>query len=338
MKAVFLVKNGAAATAFEIREVAVPTPNAGQVLINTTAFGLNFADVMARNGMYKDAPPLPCVLGYDVAGTVTATGAGVTNVAVGDRVTAMTRFGGYAEYVLTDMHGVAKIPAGMDAGTATALATQFCTAYFAAAEMVNLFPGNDVLVQSGAGGVGTALIQYAQYKGCRIFSTAGSEEKLRHLATMGVHHPINYTTSDFEEEIKKITAGKGVDVVFDAVGGSSVRKGFRSLASAGRIVCYGAADMSDKNIFGKIKAGLGFGIYHPVMFMMPSKGMIGINMLRIADDHPKTLQRCLEAVIRLVEEGVFTPAPAKIFPVAQIAAAHEFLEKRKSMGKVAVQW
>jgi NADPH:quinone reductase-like Zn-dependent oxidoreductase len=338
MKAVFLIKNGAAATSFAIREIPVPSPRPGQVLVKVEAFGLNFADIMARNGMYKEAPPLPCVLGYDVAGIVAATGEGVSNVKTGDRVTAMTRFGGYAEFALTDARAVALIPASLDVATATALATQFCTAYFAAAEMVNLYPGDKVLVQSGAGGVGTALIQYAKYKQCEIFSTAGTEEKLQYLSAMGVHHSINYTTHDFEKEIRKITEGNGVNVIFDAVGGKSVKKGFRLLASAGRIVCFGAADMSGKNLIGKLKAALGFGIYHPVMFMIASKSMIGINMLRVADDHPEVVQRCLKEVMRLREEGVFTSIPGKIFPVSEIAAAHEYLEKRKSMGKVAVRW
>ena len=338
MKAVFLVRQGAASGAFEIREIPVPVPGAGQVLIRVEAFGLNFADVMARRGMYKEAPPIPCVLGYDVAGIVTETGKDVINVKAGDRVTAMTRFGGYAEYAVTDARATTVIPHTLDTATATALTTQFCTAYFAAAEMVHLHKGDKVLIQSGAGGVGTALVQYAKYKECIIFSTAGSEEKLQHLAKSGVHYPINYNTQDFETEVKKITDGKGVDVIFDAVGGKSVKKGFRSLAAGGRIVCYGAAEMSNQNIFGKIKSALGFGFYHPVMFMTASKSMIGLNMLRIADDHPIILQRCLEAVVRLTEEGIFIPSAGKIFPVTEIAEAHDFLESRKSMGKVAVTW
>jgi len=338
MKAVFLVKQGAASGAFEIREIPVPVPGAGQVLIQVEAFGLNFADVMARRGMYKEAPPIPCVLGYDVAGIVTETGKDVINVKEGDRVTAMTRFGGYAEYAVTDARATSVIPPALDAATATALTTQFCTAYFAAAEMVNLHKGDKVLIQSGAGGVGTALIQYAKYKECEIFSTAGSEEKLQHLGKSGVQYPINYNTQDFETEIKIITDGKGVDVIFDAVGGKSVKKGFRSLASGGRIICYGAAEMSNQHILGKIKSALAFGFYHPVMFMTASKSMIGINMLRIADDHPEILQRCLEAVVRLTEEGIFIPSVGKTFPVTEIAEAHDFLESRKSMGKVAVNW
>ncbi len=338
MKAIFLIKTGEAANAFETREIKKPVPGPEQVLIKVAASGLNFADIMARRGMYKEAPPIPCVLGYDVAGTVAEVGKDVKNVKPGDRVTAMTRFGGYAEYALTEFSATTIIPNELKFATATSLATQYCTAYYLGAEMVNLHEGDRVLIHSGAGGVGSALIQLATHKKCEIFSTAGSPEKLNHLTKSGVHHPINYVLQDFETEIKSITNGKGVDVIFDAVGGKSVKKGFRTLAPGGRILCYGAADMSNKNIFGKILAAINFGIYHPVMFMMASKGMIGVNMLRIADSKPTTIQHCLKQVTALTETGIFIPAPAKVFPVSAIAAAHDFLEQRKSMGKVTIQW
>lgn len=338
MKAIFFIKNGAAEKAFETREIPTPIPASGQVLIKVESFGLNFADVMARNGMYEDAPPKPCVLGYDVSGTIEMIGEGVTHLKKGDRVTAMTRFGGYAEYAITDARATAVIPDSMDTSTATALTTQYCTAYFAAAEMVNLHPGDKVLIHSGAGGVGTALIQFAKFKQCEIFSTAGSEEKIKYLQELGVHHPINYTTQDFEKEVNKITNGKGLDVIFDAVGGRSVKKGFRSLTAGGRIVCYGASDMTNKNLWGKLKSAIGFGIYHPVMLMMPSKTIIGVNMLSVADQHPEVLQRCLTEVVRLTATGVFTPIIGKVFQASAIAAAHEYLEKRKSIGKIAIQW
>lgn len=338
MKAAVLIKNGPAKNAFEIREMQAPHFADDEVLIKVSAFGLNFADVMARNGMYKEAPPIPSVLGYDVAGTIEAAGSKVQNVQPGQRVAALTRFGGYAEYAVTKASAAVAIPNGIDDAAATALATQYITAYYAAAEATNLFKGDKVLVHAGAGGVGTALIQFAKYKSCEIFSTAGSDQKLKYLSSLGVHHSINYNTENFEEKIKTLTNGKGIDAIFDAVGGTSVKKGFRSLAAGGRIICYGAADMTGKNIFGKIKAGLGFGFYHPAMLMMPSKSIIGINMLKIADNKPEIIQRCLEAVIRLYNEGVFVPTVGKIFKANELAAAHEYLEMRKSIGKVAVQW
>jgi NADPH:quinone reductase-like Zn-dependent oxidoreductase len=145
-------------------------------------------------------------------------------------------------------------------------------------------------------------------------------------------------TDDFEKEVARLTNGKGVDVIFDAVGGSYVKKGFRALAPGGRIVCYGAADISDKNIFGKIATLLGFGIYHPIQFMNTSKALIGVNMLRIADNKPETLKRCLDNVVALYEKGVFKPVVGKVFPIAQLGEAHAFLESRKSTGKITVTW
>ena len=112
-----------------------------------------------------------------------------------------------------------------------------------------------------------------------------------------------------------------MDVIFDAVGGRSVKKGFRSLTAGGRIVCYGASDMTNKNLWGKLKSAIGFGFYHPVMLMMPSKTMIGVNMLSVADQHPEVLQRCLTEVVKLTATGVFTPNIGKVFQASEIAAA-----------------
>jgi len=338
MKAAVLVRKGDPSKAFEIREVPTPKIKAGEVLIKVEGFGLNFADVMARQGLYADAPPMPSIIGYDVAGRITEVAPDVTHVKVGDRVTAMTRFGGYAEYVAAMAMGTAKIEDSVSVGEATALTTQYCTAYYAAAEVVNLHEGDKVLIHSAAGGVGTALLQYAKYKGCEIFATAGSDVKLKLLREEGVHHAINYVTNDFEKEVHRITNGRGVDVIFDAVGGSYVKKGFRSLAPGGKIVCYGASDISDKNIFGKISALLGFGFYHPLQFLTSSKAMIGVNMLRIADNKPEVLKRCLNDVVKLLEQGVFKPMVGKVFPVSELAEAHSFLESRRSTGKITVTW
>ena len=338
MKAAVLVKNSSANDSFEIREIEKPKAEEGQVLIKVEAFGLNFADIMARQGIYQDCPPLPAVIGYDVVGEVVEIGLGVDNVQVGDRVTAMTRFGAYAEYAITDYRACAKIADAYPVGKATALTTQYCTAYYCLEEMLNLYPGDKVLIHAAAGGVGTALVQLAKHKGCEIFGTAGSAEKLEYLRELGVDHPINYRSSDFEQEVRKLAGDGGLDAVFDPVGGDSVKKGLRLLGSGGRIVLFGASSMTGTNVFGKISAGLGFGFYHPAEFMMASKSMIGVNMLRIADNRPMVLKRCLEKVVQLVEDGVLDPTEAKVFPIEELAEAHEFLEGRKSIGKVSVKW
>ncbi len=338
MKALTLIKPGAANTAFEVREVTIPKIQSGQALIKVEGFGLNFADVMARKGLYRDAPPLPSVLGYDVCGTVAEVSADVTHIKVGDRVAAMTRFGGYAEYAITDARACMKVDANINIAEATALATQYCTAYFSAAEMVNLHEGDKVLIHAAAGGVGTALIQYCQYKKCEIFATVGSDTKVEMLRNLGVNHVINYNKEQFDEVIMKQTLDKGVDVIFDSVGASYFKRGFKILASGGRIVGFGAADMSSANVLSQLKGAIGFGIYHPAQFLMTSKSVIGVNMLRIADDKPEVLKRCFTAVFDLYQKGIFRPVTGKIFPVSEISNAHEYLESRQSVGKVAVSW
>ena len=339
MKAIYIVKHGSADEAFEVRETPKPVPKPGEVLVKVEGFGLNFADVMARKGMYKDAPPMPSLIGYDVCGIVERVGNTVTDIAEGDRVTAMTRFGGYAEYAITDARAVSKIPHNINPAEATALTTQYCTAYYCAAEMVNLFAGDKVVIHSAAGGVGAGLLQYAKYKGCEVFATTGSDSKVDLIKQMGADHVINTGKVEFDDYIDDVTKGDGVDVIFDAVGADFIRRGIKILAPGGRIVCYGAAQMSDSNnIFFQLSKAIQFGIYHPAIFMMSSKSLLGVNMLKIADGKPLVMKRCLENVVRLVEAGVFKPQGGKIFKASDIAEAHKFLESRKSIGKVVCVW
>lgn len=339
MKAIYIVKHGKAEEAFEVRDIPKPAPKQGEVLIKAEGFGLNYADVMARKGLYQDAPPMPSLIGYDVVGRIESVGAGVTDVKAGDRVTALTRFGGYAEYAVGDARALAKVPDSLSVPQATTLTTQYCTAYYCAAEMVNLFEGDKVLIHSAAGGVGLGLLQYALHKKCEVFATTGSASKVELLKQMGAHHVINTGTHDFDDYLHDVLQGTGADVIFDAVGADFIKRGIKALAAGGRIVCYGAAQMTDStNIFSKISKGLQFGIYHPAEFMMNSKSLIGVNMLKIADNRPLVLKRCMDNVVRLVEEGVFKPQQGTTFKASEIAQAHNFLESRKSTGKVACIW
>ncbi len=339
MKAVVLVKKGKPEVAFELRDVEKPSPKPNEVLIKSEAFGLNYADVMARLGLYEDCPPLPAVIGYDMIGRIESIGSEITEVAVGDRVVALTRFGGYAEYAVTDGRAVAKVPDDMSVGVGTALTTQYGTAYYAGEEMVRIHEGDHVLIQAAAGGVGTALVQLAKHRGATVYGTA-STHKLDYLREMGVDHPIDYRNTDFETAVRKIRGKEGIDVAFDSIGGKHVKKAFKLLGSGGRLVCYGAASMSDtvNNRIKLLGVAFGFGLYSPIQFLKPSKGVIGVNMLRIADDRPDTLNRCLKGVVKLVEEGVFNPTVGGVYKVDQINEAHSLLESRKSMGKIVVEW
>ena len=204
MKAIQLIKYGNSTKAFKIAELEKPVISADEVLIKTETFGLNFADVMARRGLYKDAPPLPCVLGYEAVGRIVAKGANVHNFMDGQKMVAFTRFGGYAEYAKTNANGVTAIPEDMDNGIATALSTQYCTAYHAAYDMANIKEGEIILIHAAAGGVGIALLQLAKRKGCKVIGTAGSEEKIQFLKNAGIDFAINYREVDFELEIPKL--------------------------------------------------------------------------------------------------------------------------------------
>lgn len=341
MKAVVLTKFGTADKAFSIQERPMPKAKAGEVCIKVEAFGLNFADVMARRGLYNDCPPLPTVLGYEAVGRIHELGAGVEGLEVGQRVTGFTRFGGYAEYVTTVASGVAVIPDTMDVGVAAAIPTQYGTAYFCAEEMVRMHKGDHILIQAAAGGVGTALVQLAKNKGCIVYGTAGSDKKLEYLREQGVDHPINYNTTDFEEYVKKVRGEEGIDVAFDSIGGQSVKKARRLLTKGGgRIVCYGAASRSAKGmqLIADIKLLMGFGLIKPIPMLMNSQAFIGVNMLRVGDHRPESLKRCLVNVVEQVNEGLLTPTVGGRFNVDEIDKAHDFLEGRKSIGKIVVSW
>ncbi len=337
MKAIFLKKYGNSNTAFEIKEVEKPIPASREVLIKVEAFGLNFADVIARRSLYPDAPKNPALLGYDVAGTIVELGSEVTEFEVGDRVSALTRFGGYAEYANTMVEGVAKIPSNIDLGLSTALATQACTAFYCAEECVTLNPRDNVLIQAAAGGVGTILVQIAKYRGCKIFGTA-STSKQDYLKEIGVDHPIDYTKDDFAKIISEKLSGNKLDVVFDSIGGKAFKKGWKLLQPGGTMVNFGAASQLGGSKLKAISVALNFGFYSPIQLLMSSKSMVAVNMLRIADYKSSVFQKVFKAVMRYSEQGIIKPKLAKVFPAEEIAEAHDFLESRKSIGKVVMKW
>lgn len=340
MKAIQLIKYGDSESAFKISEIEKPEIKSAEVLIKTETFGLNFADVMARRGLYKAAPALPAVLGYEVVGRITETGNEVKNFSVGQKVVAFTRFGGYAEYAKTSSLAIAAIPDEMNNGIAAALSTQYCTAYHAAYDMANVQEGEYVLIHAAAGGVGIALIQLAKRKGCTIIGTAGSEEKLKFLKELGVDYVINYREKDFAVEIPKLLGDKKPDVIFDPVGGKSFKKGRSLLNIGGRIVGYGASDQLNrkKNFFSGIKLILDFGFLHPVGLIINSSGVLGVNMLKIADFKPGVLQRSLKNVVDLALKNEIHPVVGKEFKASEIGQAHEYFESRKSIGKIVLHW
>jgi len=340
MRAFFLTKRGHSKTAFELKEVADLRPGKGEVLIKSEGFGLNFADVMARLGLYDDCPPLPTVIGYENVGHVQEIGEGVEELKVGDRVLAFTRFNGYAEQVVTPELGVAKIPDEWSVGTAAALATQYTTALFAIEEAIGkLHHGDHVLVHAAAGGVGTALVQLLKAKGCVVFGTA-SVVKHDYLRSIGVDYPVDYREKDYASEIEKLGYKGKLDVTFNPIGGNYVKKDYKLLNGGGCIVLFGASKLVDtkRNIFKMIKVALGFGIWSPIKFVSDSKSIVGINLLRIVDAKPEIISACLKKAVSLAKSGEIHPTVTKEFNYLELDKAHDFLASRKSMGKIAVYW
>jgi NADPH:quinone reductase-like Zn-dependent oxidoreductase len=340
MRAAVLVRHGSADRAFEIRELPDPVPTAEQVRIAVDVFGLNFGDVMARLGMYPDAPALPSILGFDAVGRVDAVGGNITHLRPGMRVVAMTRFGAYATKAVATRFGAVPIPDDLDAAEATALATQYVTAWFAAMEQTTLQPGDRVLIHSAAGGVGTALVQIAKMLGCVVFGTTSSRQKLDYLRRIGVDYPINRRTEDVERACLKASGGKKFDVVFDSIGGGLFRSDLHLLHAGGRVIGLGIAGMSSNrpNPFRALRNAIGFGLYHPLVLLSSSRGMIGINLLRVADETPAVILRCLTAVVDRVKAGQLRPIVGKTFSVDQLAEVHEHLASRASVGKIALAW
>ena len=340
MKAIVLTKYGAADKAFQIEDRPIPQVHDDSVLIKVHTTGLNFADVVARRGLYPDAPKNPAIIGYDVAGTVEAVGKNISHVKTGDRVTALTRFNGYAEYVNTVGYGVSKISDDISFAEATALSTQACTAYYSLCECVQLHPNDTVLIHAAAGGVGSIMTQIAKHKKCKIIGTASSA-KQEFILSNGVDIAIDYRTDNFKTVIEKKLGEKSVDFVFDSIGGKTFKKGMQLLKPTGKIITYGAASQiqgSKSGILSTLPMAFGFGIFSPIQLLMNSHAIIGVNMLRVADHKPHLFNHVLTNVIRMAAEGIIKPVIAKSFKAEEIAAAHQFLESRKSIGKVVVMW
>lgn len=339
MKAAYLVKKGPSQQAFEMREVPVPEPANGEVQIQVECFGLNYADVMARLGLYDAAPKMPCVVGYEVVGVITKIGEGVDANLLNKRVVAFTRFGGYAEYAVTKADACAEIGA-MDGGEACAIAVQYATAYYMAIDQINLYPNDKVMIHAGAGGVGTALIQLCKLKDCEVFSNAGSDDKLAYMKKQGADHVMNYRKQDYLKGIQ-VQIGLGqLQATFNPIAGSTFKKDMKLLGAGGKLMLFGGSERSGKKwgILSTLNFVRKMGLLIPIGLLMGSKSIMGVNMLNIGDQQPHVLRRCMIGVIELVQAGKLKPHVGAKYPATEIAKAHELLESRKSLGKVVVYW
>lgn len=338
-EAFHLVKKGNPESAFELRSTTLPELNSKQVLIEVQAFGLNYADVMARLGLYREAPPLPCVIGYEVVGLITEVGSEVDSSLLGKRVVGFCRFGGYAKHVITEEYAVSVIDE-MDAGTALSLATQFVTAFYMVHRSANVQAGERVLIHAAAGGVGTALIQLCKMKGAYVVAKVSSKEKETLVRNLGADAVINYKEGDYSEKIAALLGKDRLDVSFNPVAGSTFKKDWGLLGTGGRLVLFGGSELSNGKwgLLSTLNFVRKMGFVVPIGLMMRSKSIIGINMLKIADFKPQVLTQCLNEVVKMVKLGQIQPVVGGVYKQSEFTKAHRLLEEGKTIGKLIIEW
>jgi len=341
MRAVMLTGTGGPEV-LQVQERPDPVAGPGEVRIAVRAAGINFADTMARSGLYPDAPKPPCVLGYEVAGEVDSVGEGVTDFKPGDRVMAGTRFNGQAELVVIPADQVLPLPERLSFEQGAAFPVNYGTAYAALIVMGSLRKGDRILIHAAAGGVGIAATQIARNVGAEIFGTA-SPSKHEAIRTQGVTHAIDYRGQDFEAEVMRLTDGEGVDLVIDAIGPSSFRKDYRLLRSGGRLVMFGISEAQPagaRSIPAALRSLASMPLatmpwWKSLNLMNENKGVFGLNMLHWWE-REGNLDRVTEPLIADLEAGVLEPVIAASFSFDQAGEAHEFIGQRRNVGKVVL--
>ena len=338
MKAIFLTSYGDASRAFEIRETDQPKPKLDQVLIEVECFGLNYAEVMARRGLYPEAPKPPFIPGYDCVGKIVEVGPDGNQGLIGKRVMALVKFGSYAEYCVAENNMISELPENMSSSEGTALGVQYLTAYFMAKIQVNLFIGEKVLIRAASGGVGTALAQICRNEGLEIHSLTGSDQKKKALLERGDHVVYNYNDSSDLEKFN--SDGTRFDCIFNPVAGKTFKTDLKKLNNGGKLVLFGASSRNEakKGFFHDLKLLWQMGLMFPIFLLGKSTSVHGVNILRIAEGKPALIHQCLKDLSRLYSNGVIKPVIDSEHKAIDVAIAHEKLESGKSQGKIVLYW
>ncbi|HXR28454.1 MAG TPA: medium chain dehydrogenase/reductase family protein [Solirubrobacteraceae bacterium] len=334
MRAVVITKHGGPGV-LQVQERPDPEIGPGEVRIQVAASGINFADVMARMGLYADAPKTPCVVGYEVAGTVLELGEGVaqSNPALshGQRVFAGTQFGGYASQVTVPAGDVVALPDDLTFEQGAAIPVNYGTAWAALLGFGSLQPGERVLVHSAGGGVGIAATQIAKRAGAEVYGTA-SPGKHRRIVELGVDHALDYTSAGWERGLPPF------DVILDAVGGRSFRTSYSLLRPGGRLVAFGASSVVSgerRNLVTALRAVVRMPRFNLIKQMSESKAVIGLNMLSLWKDRG-TLEPWIAPLGEMLHDGTIKPVVAGEFDFDKAGAAQTMIVERRNVGKVVL--
>lgn len=320
-----------------VEEKPDPSPGPGEILVDVRAAGLNFADILARQGLYPDGPKKPCVMGYEVAGVISAVGQDVDPSIVGTEVLAMTRFGGQSDKVVVREKQLFEKPASLSFAEAAAVPVNYLTAWALLVVMGGLRKEESVLIHNAGGGVGLAALDIAKHIGATTYGTA-SPGKHEFLRGRGLDYPIDYRNQDWLPELKKLTNGRGVELVIDPIGGAHWKKSFAALRHTGRLGMFGVSVASANGLAGKlkmVKAALQMPRFNPIALINKNRGAFGLNLGHMWHE-PEKVEAWVEAIVRGIEEGWIKPHVDKAFPFAQAGDAHTYMESRKNIGKVVL--
>lgn len=321
----------------KVQEKPDPKPRAGEVVIRVRAAGLNFADILSRQGLYPDSPPKPCVMGYEVSGVIESVGEGINSSFVGKSVVALTRFGGQSDLVLVKATQMFDKPADLTFEQAAAIPVNYLTAYALLVVMGSLHQGESVLIHNAGGGVGLAALDIAKKIGATTYGTA-SPSKHKFLAERGLDHAIDYRTQDWQPVVQQLTNGRGVDLVIDPIGGPHWKKSFAALRHTGRLGMFGVSTASANGLSGKLKmfkAVLQTPWFHAFPLLNRNRGVFGLNLGHMWHE-PEKVAIWMRDILRGVEEGWVQPYVDRTFSFDEAGEAHRYLEERKNIGKVVL--
>lgn len=314
-----------------------PTPGEGEVVIRVRAAGLNFADILSRQGLYPDSPPKPCVMGYEVSGVVEALGKGVNSSFEGKSVVALTRFGGQSEKIAVKATQMFEKPEKLTFEQAAAIPVNYLTAYALLVVMGSLHAGESVLIHNAGGGVGLAALDIAKKIGAETYGTA-SPSKHKFLTERGLDHPIDYRNQDWLAVLKQLTNGRGVDLVTDPIGGPHWKKSYAALRHTGRLGMFGMSTASASGLAGKLKmlkAVIQTPRFHPLAMLNKNRGVFGLNLGHLWHE-PEKVAVWMRELLRGVDEEWIQPHVDQAFAFDDVGKAHRYLEERKNIGKVVL--
>ena len=337
MRQVWITKAGPPEV-LQVREAPDPAPGVGEVRIRVEASGINFADLMARMGVYPDAPKIPCVVGYEVAGRIDALGEGVTEFQVDEPVLALTRFGGYADAVCVPVVAVFPRPAQMSAQVGAGMLVNYITAYQLLVVMGSLHQGDRVVIQSAAGGIGLAALDLCRIYGAETIGIA-SASKHDFLRSRGLDYAIDSRGADVAREVRQISKGEGVEIVLDSQGGPSWKQSYSLLAPTGRLVVFGASSLASgdrRSLLSLLRLVLTMPRLTPLRLMDDNRGILGVNAGHLWHKSDK-IRGWVEQLLSWYAEGKIAPHIDRAFPFEQAAAAHQYLHDRKAIGKVLLE-